>query len=532
MVRYHRFVRAAALVLSLLAVGVGTAVADEIRLELKGGGFELTGELEAYDGKKFVINSPVFGKMTIDGTRFNCISDNCPTGPVSAAPDRRRAIVGGPVTGDIVIAGSNTIGNALMPALVEKFAKRVGLEVKRVEGADPLDLSLHLVNSRGDKIASVQLLRYGSTTSFRELSEGRTEIGMSSRRIKPIEVARLSSVGLGDMLDPNHEHVLGLDGIVMIVSKGNPAVSITVEDAAKIFSGQIKDWSQLGLPGGPINLYAPPDESGTFETFSKLILKPFNLKLSPDVKRTGNHVEQSDWVANDPQGIGFLGIAYLRDSKALNIRSACGLIFRPTEFSMKTEEYPLTRRLYLYSPGQPKVPLARQILSFALSDEAQEVIRETSFIDQSLSSIAFNEQKTRIAYALNAEEEDFDINAMREFIKDVAQAKRLTSTLRFETASFRLDSKSLSDVKRLARLFNSEAYKDKEVMLIGFADSVGSYEPNLQLSRQRANAVAAALANAGYRGATVKAYSELAPVACNDTLEDRQFNRRVEVWIK
>lgn len=523
------YLKAGILALLLVALGGETAAAQEVRLQLKGGGFEMTGDLESYDGEKYVLNSPVFGKMTVDGSRFDCISDNCPTGPVTA---KRKAISRGPVAGDIIIAGSNTIGNALMPAIIEKFAELHGLEATRVVGSDPLDLTFQLLNKRGDQIASVQLLRYGSSTSFRELEAKRTEIGMASRRIKDAEAAKLQVAGFGDMRRPDHEHVLGLDGIIIIVGPDNPAVSISIEDAAKIFGGQITDWSQLGLPGGPINVYAPTGDSGTYETFEKLVLKPFNLKLTENAKRTENHAQQSDWVAIDPQGVGFVGIAYQRNAKALNIRSACGLISRPTKFSMKTEEYPLTRRLFLYSPGQPKSPLARQILDYALSDEAQEVITGADFVDQALDSLSFNEQRARIAYALNAEDKDFDINAMRNLIKDVVQAKRLTSTLHFETASFTLDNKSLQDINRLARLLKTPDYKNKKVMLIGFADSVGSYGPNLRLSQQRAQAVAIALQKAGYSGAEVKAYSELAPVACNDTTENRQFNRRVEVWVK
>ncbi len=525
-----KYLKAGLLAVLLAVSGHQGAVAQEIRLQLKGGGFEMTGDLEAYDGEKYVLNSPVFGKMTVDGSRFDCVSDNCPTGPVSAGG--RKALAGGPISGDIIIAGSNTIGNALMPAIIEKFAELHGLEATRVVGADPLDLTFQLLNKRGDQIASVQLLRYGSSTSFKELAVGRTEVGMASRRIKDQEAAQLQAAGLGNMRQADHEHVLGLDGIIVIVSPDNPAVSITLENAAKIFAGELTDWSQLGLPGGPINVYAPSGESGTFETFNNLVLKPNNLKLGNNVKRTENHAQQSDWVAIDPQGIGFVGIAYQRNAKPLNIRSACGLISRPTKFSMKTEEYPLTRRLYLYTPGQPKSPLARQILDYALSDEAQEVVAGADFVDQTPDVLAFNEQKARIAYALNAEDKDFDINAMRNFIKDIVQAERVTSTLRFETASFTLDNKALQDIDRLARLLKTPDYKDKQVMLIGFADSVGSYAPNLRLSQLRAQAVAAALRKAGHSGSVVKAYGELAPVACNDKTENRHFNRRVEVWVK
>ena len=176
--------------------GVGAA---EIRLQLKGGGFEITGELYSYDGASYVVNSPAFGKMTIDGRRFDCLGDNCPKRPVNLAP----AAIGA-VSGDIVIAGSNTIGSALMPGLIEAFARRTGLEATRAVGNDPRDLTIQLLNKGGRQVASLQLSRYGSSAAFRELETRQTEIGMSSRRITDPEVAKLAAAGLGNMLQPTH----------------------------------------------------------------------------------------------------------------------------------------------------------------------------------------------------------------------------------------------------------------------------------------------------------------------------------------
>ena len=525
MERNRKYLPAMSLAVIVAAIqGVG---AGEIRLQLKGGGFEITGELYSYDGASYVVNSPAFGKMTIDGRRFDCLGDNCPKRPVNLAPT---AI--GAVSGDIVIAGSNTIGSALMPGMIEAFAKRTGLETTRAVGDDPRDLTIQLLNKGGRQVASLQLSRHDSSAAFRELETRQTEIGMSSRRITDPEVAKLAAAGLGNMLQPTHEHILGLDGLLIVVGSDNAALSISIDNVAKIFAGEINDWSQVGLPPGPINVHAPAAASGTFETFDKLVLKPRNLKLAANVKHTENQADLADLVASDPLGIGIVGLSHQRNAKALNIQAACGLISRPTRFAMKTEEYPLTRRLYLYTPGTPKASLARQLLTFTLSNEAQEVVTAADLIDQRPEALAFKDQGARIAYALNAAEEDFDITAMRSLLTDISQAMRLTTTLRFETGSFNLDSKAVRDTERLAQLLETPDYQGKNVLLIGFADSVGAYESNLRLSQRRAEAVAAALKDTGLKiDVVTKGYSELAPVACNDTTANRQFNRRVEVWV-
>ena len=77
---------------------------------------------------------------------------------------------------------------------------------------------------------------------------------------------------------------------------------------------------------------------------------------------------------------------------------------------------------------------------------------------------------------------------------------------------------------------------DKTVMLVGFADAVGTFPTNLKLAERRAAAVHRALTGAGGRASTARivtrAFGELAPVACNDGYEARQLNRRVEVWVR
>lgn len=511
------------------------AVAEPITLRMKGGDFQVSGELKAFDNAKYTIFSKSLGTMSLDATRFECISQNCPSGPV-AAPVNAATLLAG-TSGRVQISGSNTIGNQLMPSLIQSYATRNNLTTTKVVGENPLDITFKLSDAGNREIAQIALARYGSSTAFKALQNGSTQIGMSSRQIKDAEVASLQAAGLGNMRDPTHEHIIGLDGLLIVVSEENPAVALSMDNIAKIFSGEITDWSQLGLPPGQINTYAPTDDSGTFDTFQSLLLKPNNVTLSPNTKRTANHAEQSDLVARDPLGIGVVGIAYQRNAKPLNIEQSCGLISKPNRFSMKTEEYPLARRLYLYTSGTPSDSLARGLMDYALSKEAQPIVNASDFIDQTPVPLPFVEQSARIAYALNASAEDFDMGLMRSLISTLKGAERLSVSLRFKTGGSQLDNKSLADIARIRDLLSQPTYRGKTVLIIGYADSIGTFPVNLNLSRSRALAVQTAMLAtdreklAGLKVQTL-AFSELAPVACNDDDKGRSFNRRVEVWIR
>ncbi len=519
----------------VLLATVGAALAGDVTLKMRGGDFSITGALKAYDGARYTVTSKDLGTMTLEQARFECVSGDCPRAPIATTASLATLTRPGART-VVAIAGSNTIGNALMPALIEGYAQTVNARINKVVGSNPLDVEFNLLTSDGRDVALVELHRHGSTTAFAELEKRKAQIGMASRPVKPEEVQKLQASGLGDIKRVGSEHILGLDGLLVLVAPGNPSISFSLETIAQIFAGKIVDWSELGLPPGPIRVHAPTPDSGTYETFETLVLKPRKLELTATAKRTENHAEQSDQVAADPLAIGFTGVAYQRNAKSLNIESRCGLIAAPSLFAMKTEEYPLARRLFLYTDGELRDPLAKGLLQFMLSPQAQTIVKASDFVDQSPERIAYASQSARIANALNAPAEAFDLAMMNTLISDIKGADRLSLTFRFQTGSFALDNKALGDISRLRDLLATPEFRGNTVSLIGFADSVGTFANNLRLSQRRAQAVLAALTAGGALnpGATVttKAYSALAPVSCNDADDGRSLNRRVEVWVR
>src|SRR5690606_28003218 len=132
----------------------------------------------------------------------------------------------------------------------------------------------------------------------------------------------------------------------IVVSEDNPAVSLSIENIARIFAGELTDWSEIGLPPGHINVYATESHSGTFSVFDALVLKPRNLTLTREAQIIDSNSGVSDAVARDPNGIGLTAFAFLRHAKAINIESSCGLITRPSGSPAKTAEPPLPPRAY------------------------------------------------------------------------------------------------------------------------------------------------------------------------------------------
>jgi len=524
------------------ATAATAAAGPEVTLRMKGGAFELKGRLKGFEGGRYILDNKAFGIMTLDASNMDCIGAACPgrqppapaVAAASPGPGSRAAAVRSKAIG---IHGSTAVGWDLMPALIRAYGEFIGGTTATLAGTNPLEEQFKVVDARGAEAALFDLKRYGTPTAFSALENGAAQIGMASRPINDEEAARLVRAGTPNIRTPQHEHVLGLDGLVIIVAQDNPAVSLSIDNIAKVFAGQISDWSEVGLPPGRIRLYSVSQQSGTFSSFDSQVLQPRGLALAGSAKLLLSTAEVADAVAADVNGIGVTSFAFMRNAKGLNVESPCGLITRPSVFTVKTEEYPLTRRLFLYTAAKPAHPQVKGFLDFTLSQRAQPVIASAQFVDQSPVSLGFEDQGGRIAYALNAPGEDFDIAQMRQLIADMNGARRLSITYRFKTGSVELDTKARADIDRLVGLAATPELRGKQLLLLGFADSIGPYQANAALAVRRATQVRDTLVAASRGGidpslVVHKGYSELAPVACNDQLEGRNLNRRVEVWVR
>lgn len=411
--------------------------------------------------------------------------------------------------------GSNTVGEELAPALLESFFKsRDALETLLVGSNVPVEKQLQFIlPDNPEQPLAVEIHAHGSTTAFRDLAAGSADIGMSSRPIKAAEVEQLAP-RYGNLSALGSEHVIALDGLAVIVHPANPLDNLSTAEVAAIFSGQVRDWAELGAPQGAINLYARDDNSGTFDTFKSLVLKANGVALSAAAQRFESSTELSDAVAADPNGIGFIGLPYVRNAKALGIaESADTQPVVPTEFTVSTEDYPLSRRLFFYVPANTDNRTIRDFVEFTLSDAGQAVVEQVGLVSQ---RVRLERPRPRA-------------DAPARFTELTAGAQRLSVTFRFAPQSDRLDNKSMRDIERVVEFMKQ--HRERELLLLGFTDA-GDVASSLALSRGRAKTVAQMLMARGLYPAAVEGFGAVLPVASNDTVAGRQKNRRVEVWVR
>lgn len=407
------------------------------------------------------------------------------------------------------LIGSGTLGTHMVPMVAAAWLRSRGYSEI---AANALDSNVFVV--RGQKDGETHLVAIavpGSTAAFRALAAGEADIGMSSRPPTAAEAQRLSPIG--DMRAPPSEHVLAIDGIAVLVHRANPVNALTARNLRDVFSGVITDWSALGGSAGPIHVIAREDRSGTFEEFRAMVLG--DATLASTAQRVDDSAEVSRLVASNPQAIGIATLVTIGDSKAIAISDGGGRAVAPTPLAIQTEDYPLTRRLFLYTAREPQNPNVAPFLEFALSPAGQAAVAESGFVSQVI-------QIGAAPVPANAPD------PYRQWVQD---AQRLSVSFRFRTGSADLDAKSVRDVARVAELLASPPLRGHAVRLVGFTDDRGPAEANERLSQERAETVAEQFRRHGVNPAMVVGAGPALPVASNDTQEGRERNRRVEIWL-
>ncbi|MDD3409777.1 MAG: phosphate ABC transporter substrate-binding protein, partial [Eubacteriales bacterium] len=199
----------------------------------------------------------------------------------------------------------------------------------------------------------------GSGSGISAVSEDRCDIGLSSRALKDEEKAS----GLT-------ETVLAYDGIAVIVNPANTLTDLTVEQIAKIFTGEIANWSEVGGSDAAIVLIGREAGSGTRDGFETITATKDACQYRQELTSTGDVITT---VAQNPDAIGYASLASVKDTvKALNVNGVT-----PTEETVKDGTYSIQRPFVLVTKeGKELSAAAQAFFDYAMSAEAAPIISQ------------------------------------------------------------------------------------------------------------------------------------------------------------
>ncbi len=506
---------------TILSLAYSPLQAEQVTLKSLDGTVSMTGDLLEYDGVTYLLGM-LIGEISIDASQVVCEGDGCPN------------LLAGQSA--FSIAGSAAMAREVLPPLLEVFALDRGGDLDVTVGEDG-STQYNVLEPDGTVYASVSVQAGNSLDAFTGLLEGSSVIGMSARPASANEISAFDLAGNGRLDSAGQARIVAMDGVIAAVNADNPVKILSLAQLAAIFEGDITNWRQVGGPNAPINVYRRSETADTSEMFFSVAMSDGEHAYADTATVLDTDAAVSDAVAADRFGLGLTSYAQERNARAVTIRSVCGELFEPDEFAIKTESYPLTRRMYFYNTGGAMPDVAAEFLDFINTEAAQSVIRNTGFVDQSASWASLDAQGRRMAQAIVSSAGRTELLQLQDLAAIMLDADRLSFTLRY-TPDGELDARALADIERLAGMIRDGDFTSRQMLVFGFSDNQGAVNARLGATQEMAQTVRDAIvaatgrANMGNVRISPIGYGRLMPLGCNETPFGRAANNRVEIWLK
>lgn len=219
----------------------------------------------------------------------------------------------------------------------------------------------------------------GSGTGIAALINNTVDIANASRAMKPEELEEARANGIEPF-----EITVAQDAIAVVVNPANPVEQLTMQQISAIYTGQITNWTEVGGEDRPIVLLSRESNSGTYVFFLEEVVregkKESDLLFSPDTLLLPSSEGISAEIRQNPNAIGYDGLGYVTpDQKALAIAvSPTSLFVKPSLATVKDGSYPISRPLFMYTPGQPTGPV-KAYLDWVLT-EGQREVKDLGFV--------------------------------------------------------------------------------------------------------------------------------------------------------
>jgi len=210
----------------------------------------------------------------------------------------------------------------------------------------------------------------GSGNGAKSLINNTCDVAAMSRPMKEKEFKAAVGKGIQPVA-----HVVALDGLPILVHPSNPVQDLTVEQVRKIYLGEISNWKEVGGPDKAIVSISRDTNSGTYETFAKLVMN--KQKIHKNCEYVGSNGAIRQRVQSTPAAIGYAGLGFVdKTVKALKVNG-----IYPSAETVQTGEYPIARPLFMYTNTYPKLgtPLY-QFVTLHLTEEGQEMVEEIGFV--------------------------------------------------------------------------------------------------------------------------------------------------------
>lgn len=256
----------------------------------------------------------------------------------------------------------------------ENAGNATSITIKGSDTVLPLAQKESEEQAKTNKEVSCTVVGGGTGVGITALLEGTTDIAMASRELKTDEKLKFTEAKKDVQVV-----TIAYDALAVIVNPANKVGQLTREQLEKIFTGEIKNWKEVGGEDLKIVVYSRESSSGTYEFFKEEVMDKKNYAADVlSMPATGAIVQA---IEQTKGAIGYVGIAYGTDKvKMLSVSYDQGKTFvAPSVAAAKDKTYPIARPLfYLYDKtNESKI---KAVVDFVLSEQGQKIVSEVGYI--------------------------------------------------------------------------------------------------------------------------------------------------------
>ncbi len=244
---------------------------------------------------------------------------------------------------------------ALAPLLAGCARTEAGITVAGSTSVQPFAEMLAEEYMREHPQAVINVQGGGSSAGIQAALTGAAAIGMSSRELKPEEVAELKPL------------VIALDAIAIVVHPSNAVSDLSLEQVRQIFAGEVRSWREVGGAERPLTIVTREEGSGTRGAFQELVMGKTDISPRAIVQDSNGAVRQV--VADDPNAVGYISLGLVNEQ--VKPVSTGGV--KPSNDQVRLGNYTLVRPFLFVVKGEPQGE-AKAFIDYTLSAEGQRLL--------------------------------------------------------------------------------------------------------------------------------------------------------------
>jgi phosphate transport system substrate-binding protein len=224
--------------------------------------------------------------------------------------------------------------------------------------------------------SSISVTGGGTGTGIAAFLNGTTDLVNASRPMKEAELTQAKAKGL----EPQ-QHEVAVDGLAIAVHRSNPLKGLTLQQLADIYTGKTGDWQQVGGKPGKIVVLSRESSSGTYVFFREHVMDDQPYRADALLLPSTRAIEQE--LSGNANAIGYGGEAYFEGKPNIKILPISPEQGKPPVYpsneNVTSGQYPVARKLFVYSRGTP-TGLAAEFIQFCRGLEGQKIVEQIGYV--------------------------------------------------------------------------------------------------------------------------------------------------------